>query len=96
MKNAVAYARVSTKEQAEKGLSIPAQLKAIREYAKSQDLKILEEYVDEGESVKTTDRPSFKKWLRGVRKIKPLTLSSFIRLIDSPEITLTFTLTNPF
>jgi DNA invertase Pin-like site-specific DNA recombinase len=30
MKNALAYVRVSTKEQAEKGLSIPAQLKAIR------------------------------------------------------------------
>jgi DNA invertase Pin-like site-specific DNA recombinase len=30
MRNALAYARVSTKEQAEKGLSIPAQLKAIK------------------------------------------------------------------
>jgi len=35
MKNALAYTRVSTKEQAEKGLSIPAQLKAIGEYANS-------------------------------------------------------------
>jgi len=48
--------RVSTKEQAEKGLSIPAQLKTIREYAKSHGFKILEEYVDRGESAKTADR----------------------------------------
>lgn len=39
--NALAYARVSTKGQAEKGLSIPAQLKAIREYANSHGFKIL-------------------------------------------------------
>ncbi len=49
MENALAYARVSTKEQAEKGLSIPAQLKAISEYA-SHGFRILEEYVNEGES----------------------------------------------
>lgn len=40
MKSALAYARVSTKEQAEKGLSIPAQLKAIREYANSRGFRI--------------------------------------------------------
>lgn len=57
MKNALAYARVSTKEQAEKGLSIPAQLKAIRQYAKSHGFRILEEFVDMGESAKTADRP---------------------------------------
>jgi len=56
MKNALAYARVSTKEQAEKGLSIPAQLKAIREYAKSHGFRIVGEYVDEGEYAKTANR----------------------------------------
>ena len=48
MKNALAYARVSTKEQSKKGLSIPAQLKAIREYANSHGFEILERFVDEG------------------------------------------------
>jgi len=38
MKNAFAYARVLTKEQTEKGLSIPAQLKAIRKYTNSHVL----------------------------------------------------------
>jgi hypothetical protein len=33
MKNTLACARVSTKEQAEKGLSVPAQLRAINKKA---------------------------------------------------------------
>ncbi len=39
----MACARVSTKEETEKGSSIPAQLKAIREYADSHGSRILEE-----------------------------------------------------
>jgi DNA invertase Pin-like site-specific DNA recombinase len=72
MKNALAYARVSTKEQAEKGLSIPAQLKAIREYAKSHGFRILEEYADLGESAKTADRPEFKKMIKRCQKDKTI------------------------
>ena len=72
MKNALAYARVSTKEQAEKGYSIPAQLKAIREYAKSHGFRILDEYVDEGESAKTADRPSFLKMIKRCTKDKTI------------------------
>ena len=72
MKNALAYARVSTKEQAEKGLSIPAQLKAIRKYAKSHGFKILEEYVDEGESAKTADRPAFRRMIKRCQKDKSI------------------------
>jgi DNA invertase Pin-like site-specific DNA recombinase len=49
MRNALAYAGVSTKEQ-EKGLSIPAQLKAIRDYANSHGFRILDKYIDEGDS----------------------------------------------
>jgi len=72
MKNALAYARVSTKEQAEKGLSIPAQLKAIREYASSHGFRILEEYVDEGESAKTSDRPAFREMVKRCQKDKTI------------------------
>lgn len=70
MQNALAYARVSTKEQAEKGLSIPAQLKAIREYAKSHDFRILDEFTDLGESAKTVDRPAFRKMVKRCQKDK--------------------------
>jgi site-specific DNA recombinase len=72
MKNALAYARVSTKEQAEKGLSIPAQLKAIREYASSHGFRILEEYADLGESAKTADRPEFRKMIKRCQKDKTI------------------------
>ncbi|MGQ9691460.1 MAG: recombinase family protein [Thermoproteota archaeon] len=51
MKNALAYARVSTKEQAKKIINLSS-LKAIRKYAASHGFKILEEYIDEGESLK--------------------------------------------
>ncbi|MGQ9778023.1 MAG: recombinase family protein [Thermodesulfobacteriota bacterium] len=72
MKNALAYARVSTKEQAEKGLSIPAQLKAIREYANSHGFRILEEYTDLGESAKTSDRPEFRRMIKRCQKDKSI------------------------
>lgn len=72
MKNALAYARVSTKEQAEKGLSIPAQLKAIKEYARSHGFRIVEEFVDRGESAKTADRPEFKKMMKQCQKDKTI------------------------
>ncbi|MEW6182269.1 MAG: recombinase family protein [Bacillota bacterium] len=47
---ALSYARVSTPEQAEADLSIPAQLKAIRAYAENNGMVIVKEYVDEGVS----------------------------------------------
>ena len=72
MKKALAYARVSTKEQAQKGLSIPAQLKAIREYANSHGFKILKEYVDMGESAKTADRPAFKEMIKRCQRDKSI------------------------
>ena len=72
MKNALAYARVSTKEQAEKGLSIPAQLKAIREYANSHGFRILEEYIDGGESARTSDRPAFLQMIKRCQKDKSI------------------------
>jgi DNA invertase Pin-like site-specific DNA recombinase len=72
MMNALAYARVSTKEQAEKGLSIPAQLKAIREYAQSHGFRIAEEFTDLGESAKTANRPSFRKMMRRCQKDKTI------------------------
>jgi len=43
---ALAYARVSTPDQADSDLSIPAQLKAIRSYAEKNDITIVDEYID--------------------------------------------------
>lgn len=42
------YARVSTDKQAEKDLSIPAQLQLMREYARKRGWTVLGRYIDEG------------------------------------------------
>ena len=42
----VLYARVSSEKQAEKDLSIPAQLKALRKYALQRNWEIVTEYID--------------------------------------------------
>jgi DNA invertase Pin-like site-specific DNA recombinase len=60
---AVAYARVSSKEQADKELSIPAQLEAIRNYCKQKGWKLITEYIDAGKSAKTDERPEFQKMI---------------------------------
>ena len=55
------YARVSTDKQAQKDLSIPAQIEAMREYAKRNGWKVAGHFVDEGESARTADRPELKR-----------------------------------
>ncbi|MCB9758162.1 MAG: recombinase family protein [Candidatus Omnitrophica bacterium] len=57
------YARVSSEKQAEKDLSLPAQLKALREYALKRDWTIVHEYVDEAESARSADRPEFQNMI---------------------------------
>lgn len=64
--NAVIYSRVSTHEQAEKDLSIPAQLTAMREYARTRSWTILEEFEEPGVSAKTADRPALQRLLARV------------------------------
>jgi hypothetical protein len=59
---AVIYARVSSEKQAEKDLSISAQLKAVRKYAKDRGWEIVREFVDEAESARSTDPPPFRRW----------------------------------
>jgi DNA invertase Pin-like site-specific DNA recombinase len=58
MKQAIIYARVSSKDQEREGYSIPAQLKLLREYARTHDLEIVEEFVDV-ETAKCTGRKQF-------------------------------------
>ena len=65
---AVAYIRVSTKDQAERGgqtegFSIPAQREAIRRKAESMTALIVAEFTDAGESAKSADRPELQRML---------------------------------
>ncbi len=57
------YARVSSEQQVE-GFSIEAQLRAMREHAANQGWKIFREYVDEGFSAASAERPQFQILLR--------------------------------
>ena len=57
-KQAVIYARVSSKEQEKEGFSIPAQLKLLKEYASAQGFAVAQEYVDV-ETAKQTGRAAF-------------------------------------
>ena len=53
---ALAWARVSTEEQEERGLSIPEQLREIREYAEKHDIEIVEEYQDAASAFQREDK----------------------------------------
>jgi len=61
MKTAVIYARVSDKKQAEKDLSIPAQLEASREKAAQLEAKVVREFVEPGRSAWYGNRPEFEE-----------------------------------
>src|SRR5918995_1206550 len=57
-RQAVMYARVSSKEQEKEGFSIPAQLKFLKEYAAANGFAVAQEFVDV-ETAKQTGRAAF-------------------------------------
>jgi DNA invertase Pin-like site-specific DNA recombinase len=63
----VVYARVSSKEQEKEGFSIPAQLKLLRDYAPTEGIRVVEEYVDV-ETAKQAGRSSFGEMVDYLRK----------------------------
>jgi site-specific DNA recombinase len=63
MITAVAYARVSSREQEREGYSIPAQRKLLAEYARSRGLRVEREFIDI-ESAKNPGRKEFGNLLR--------------------------------
>jgi site-specific DNA recombinase len=62
-KRAVIYCRVSTKEQVDEGNSLASQNKICRDYALKNGYEIVETFVEQGESAKTTDRTELKNML---------------------------------
>jgi DNA invertase Pin-like site-specific DNA recombinase len=60
----LAWARVSTAEQEERGLSVPEQLREIREYATAKDIEIVGEFhVTESAYQHGAKRPEFQRML---------------------------------
>jgi site-specific DNA recombinase len=60
---ALAYARVSSKEQEKEGFSIPAQQKLLQSYAANNRFVIVQEYVDV-ETAETAGRKNFEQMVR--------------------------------
>lgn len=62
-----AYIRVSTDEQAEQGISIPAQKSRLASYCKSQGWDIYKFYVDDGYSGKDLNRPDVQNMIEDAK-----------------------------
>lgn len=63
----IAYIRVSTAKQVERGLSLEAQREKVQAYASLYDLEICEVIVDAGVSAKTLARPGLQRALGMLR-----------------------------
>ena len=59
---AALYARVSSDRQ-DVALSVSAQPRALRDYARANGYSVAREYVDEAESGRVADRPEFRKMI---------------------------------
>jgi site-specific DNA recombinase len=81
-KQAIIYARVSSKEQEKEGFSIPAQLKLLHEYALEQSICVVKEFIDV-ETAKTAGRSQFGemvKFLQAYREVKDILVEKTDRL----------------
>lgn len=59
----VAYLRVSTDSQADKGFSLQAQEEKVKQYAALYDLELIDIVIDAGASAKSIDRPGLQRAL---------------------------------
>ena len=64
---AALYVRVSSERQ-DVDLSVAAQLRALRDYARKNGYLVAREYVDEAESGRIADRPEFRKMIDAASK----------------------------
>jgi site-specific DNA recombinase len=79
----ILYARVSTAEQAERDLSIPAQFKALRAYAHDKHLDVIAEYSDVASGRSLKERPGLLAALDACKhnaKIRQLVVHKVDRL----------------
>ena len=82
LKRAALYARVSTEEQAQRGMSLDAQRERLIQYAKENELIIVDLYIDEGISARKryTKRPEFIRMLEDI-KAQKIDVVLFIKLV---------------
>jgi len=60
---AAIYARVSTEDQAREGFSIAAQIKRLRSYCLARGWEVVGEYIDDGFSGRTPERPEYRRMM---------------------------------
>lgn len=70
MTRVAAYLRVSTEEQAEQNISLPAQKSRLIQYCQSRDWIIHDFYNDDGYTGKNLDRPAMKKMILDAKQKK--------------------------
>lgn len=63
----IAYARVSTADQSDNGVSLEAQRAKMEAYAALYDLAVVDTVVDAGESAKSLNRPGLQRALAALR-----------------------------
>jgi len=68
IKKVAIYTRVSTEDQARGGFSLEYQLEKLRAFCIARDWDIAGEYIEEGESGKTTKRPQYQKMFAEIDK----------------------------
>jgi len=66
-KVAGAYVRVSTEDQAQRGVSLEAQEERLKHYAEMANWQIYKVYIDAGLSAGSTARPAFQQMLQDAR-----------------------------
>ena len=65
---AIGYARASTEDQAQAGVSLDLQEEKIRAYCVAKDWELISLIRDEGQSAKDLKRPGMQRILEGCRK----------------------------
>ena len=66
---AALYARVSSERQ-DVDLSVSAQLRALKDYARANGYSVARQYIDEAESGRVADRPQFREMIEEGSKPK--------------------------
>ena len=82
MKQAVIYARVSTKEQEKEGYYIPAQLALLQDYAQRNNITVMQTYT-EAETAKKAGRVAFtqmKDYLKATPEVTCILVEKTDRL----------------
>ena len=86
MDQAILWVRVSTKEQAEEGYSLDAQLKLLRDYAAKNNLKVVKEFTIPESASGKQERKRFQEmlgYLNEHKNIKNLICEKVDRLTRS-------------